>query len=122
MVTSLIPIYRFDFLCVFYFIIAYFVIALFTIQLKRKDGPVGSPRNPIGRPVAETSFRLVEFAEPKHLFQFIPVSCSLLAFLFRHTGSIGQPTAAGPAVEKCSPSSCSEQTGGSAAGAAAGAP
>ncbi len=39
----LIPIYRFDFLCVFYFIIAYFFIALFTIQLKRKDGSVGSP-------------------------------------------------------------------------------
>ncbi len=40
---SLIPIYRFDFLCIFYFIIAYFFIVLFTIQLKRKDGSVGSP-------------------------------------------------------------------------------
>ncbi len=45
-VPSMIPIYRFDFLCVFYFFIAYLFIALFTIQLKRKDGSVGSP--PIG--------------------------------------------------------------------------
>ncbi len=46
MVPSLIPIYRFDFLCVFHFIIAYLFIALFTIQqfqLERKDGSVGSP-------------------------------------------------------------------------------
>ena len=42
-VPSLIPIYQFDFLYVFYFIIAYFFFALFTIQLKRKDGSVGSP-------------------------------------------------------------------------------
>jgi hypothetical protein len=37
-VPSLILIYRFEFLCVFYFMIALFTTALFTIQLKRKDG------------------------------------------------------------------------------------
>ena len=42
MVPSLIPIYQFEFLCGFYFIIAFFIIALFAIQLKRKDGSVGS--------------------------------------------------------------------------------
>ncbi len=42
-VPSLIPIYQFEFLCEFYFIIAFFSIALFTIQLRRKDGSVGSP-------------------------------------------------------------------------------
>ncbi len=42
-VPSLIPIYRFDSLGVFYFIIAYFFIALFKIRLKRKNGSVGSP-------------------------------------------------------------------------------
>ena len=41
-VPSLIPIYQFEFLSEFYFIILFFIIALFTIQLKRKDGSVGS--------------------------------------------------------------------------------
>jgi hypothetical protein len=41
-VPSLIPIYQFEFLCVFYFIIAFFIFALFAIQLKRKDGSVSS--------------------------------------------------------------------------------
>ncbi len=71
-VPSLIPMYRFDFLCVFYFIIAYFFFALFTIQLRERMGwlVVYLLKEPVGRPAAETSFRSVEFAQPKHLLRF----------------------------------------------------
>ncbi len=167
MVPSLIPIYQFDFLCVFYFIIAYFFIALFTVQLKRKDGSVGSPPiegtrladQSLKHPFAQLNSLSLNIYFNSHRFHaHFPLSFSgtrpsqmrvsrtkwyLTSSWTTQTdrestsdalkqvnrSSIGQPTAAGKAVEKwltnerCAvPRHAESRRGRSAAGAAAGAP
>jgi hypothetical protein len=99
----LIPIKQFEFLCEFYFIIAFFMIALFTIQLKRKDGSVGSP--PIEgtrmadqsrkHPFAQLNSLSLNISFNSHRFQ---THFPLPAFLKTLTASPAKPRNVAPAA------------------------